>query len=1043
MFRLYNQNKQACAPIINYYDVSIQEEINTLKTIDFSVRGEVPNLVTEGYLETEYGNFVIKEIDRDNDDTIKVHAIQNAEELQGAKLLKAEYEEQTIQSAFNILFGKSTGADGWTAKFNFPSGNRLTTAKRSNQFYKTSLWEALQDIREQYFAEYKYDEINKVIQVYDAAERRLNSSNKGIILMRDLNLADISVAQDTNDFITVIYPYGKEVKDGIRLNISDVKGDDTYYLSNYTYSNKRIREYWIDDNYEPRLITDNLEATKDDQETFTLSETPKTKSWIISVECKIKTTKNKKTTWTDKDVKSSYYSLSGKKLTITNETLKKKITKGSKLKVKYYINYGSRAEDLMADAQIRLKELSTPAISFSITAADLSKLRGGFTSYDLGDILTLRDNSDVKMRIVGKKWNPQNPEEVELTLNSRRKTLDEAQARRKRFVNKLKNNTSNSGSSTSASKNSVSSSSIQAGSVGSDQIINGSIMSLHIGEGEIDSANIKEAAIDTAHITDAAITTAKIGDAQITSALIEDAAITNAKIGLAAIEKANIAEAAIGTAHIERGAITTALIANGAVQSEQVADASITDAKIVGLTANKITAGTIDAADIEVINLNAANLTVGTINGTQIASGTIELGNLSQTVIDAMGSGGGMKTYFQAEAPTSANEGDLWFDIDDGNKLYSYQNGDWTAYKFGASALSANCITSEHLASGAITTGKIAAGAVTADTIAANAITTDKLAAGAITSDALATGAVTADKIVAKAITAEKIATATITANQIAANTITSAEINTTQLFSQYISATNMNISGGSVNITTSSDTGNLIQLTGSYSNIKIAPALLQMSKYNNKAQLDYRGLKIIDSDMGKSIFLNTDSYLTLAGDYAGIAINGSGASIKINGTSLDYLYSALGHNHSGTTLNPSGITSMGIYNDTVSYATNMYIGTSGIMHRTTNTSTRAVKDDIMPVQDEMLNPQRLYDAEVVQFKYKENILPPTDMRYRQNLIGFIVDDLEEVYPIAVDKEDGVAFQWNEQYLIPAMLKLIQEQKEEIEAIKAQIGEQE
>ena len=122
----------------------------------------------------------------------------------------------------------------------------------------------------------------------------------------------------------------------------------------------------------------------------------------------------------------------------------------------------------MADAQIRLKELSTPAISFSITAADLSKLRGGFTSYDLGDILTLRDNSDIKMRIVGKKWNPQNPEEVELTLNSRRKTLDEAQARRKRFVNKLKNNTSNSGSSTSVSKNSVSSSSIQAGSVGSD-----------------------------------------------------------------------------------------------------------------------------------------------------------------------------------------------------------------------------------------------------------------------------------------------------------------------------------------------------------------------------------------------------------------------------------------------------------------------------------------------------------------------------------------------------------------------------------------------
>lgn len=182
------------------------------------------------------------------------------------------------------------------------------------------------------------------------------------------------------------------------------------------------------------------------------------------------------------------------------------------------------------------------------------------------------------------------------------------------------------------------------------------------------------------------------------------------------------------------------------------------------------------------------------------------------------------------------------------------------------------------------------------------------------------------------------------------------------------------------------------------------------MEKYTDKAELNCKGLKIIDSDMSKYVFLTTDSFLTLTGDGAGIVINGSGASIKINGNSLDRLYSALGHNHSNQVLNPSGITSIGIYNDTVSYATNMYIGTSGIMHRTTNTSTRAVKDDIMPVQDEILNPQRLYDAEVVQFKYKENILPPTDMRYRQNLIGFIVDDLEEVYPIAVDKEDGVAF---------------------------------
>lgn len=437
--------------------------------MDFSVHEEeAADIVTEGYVETQYGNFVIKEIDRSDDGIVSVHAIQNAEELQGAKLLKADYTEQTIESAFNILFGNSVGADGWTVTFNFPSGNRLTTAKRSNQFYKTSLWEALQDIREQYYAEYHIDEVNKKINVYDAAERRLHSDNRGVILMRDLNLANISVTQDTNDFITTIYPYGKEVKNGVRLNISNLN-NGSYYLSNHTYTDKIIREYWVDDNYEPKLYTDTIEATKDKQTVYTLDETPNTKNWINSITFKIKTTKNKKTTWTSVDVKSSQYSLSDGKITITNDTLKNKITDGSKLTVKYYTNYGSRAEALMEDAQIRLNELSTPAISFSITAKDLGKINGSDTSYELGDILVLRDKTtDVKMRIVGKKYNPEEPESVELTLNSRRKTLDEAQARRKKFVDKLKNNTSNSGSTTSVSSNSVSSSSIQPGSVGSD-----------------------------------------------------------------------------------------------------------------------------------------------------------------------------------------------------------------------------------------------------------------------------------------------------------------------------------------------------------------------------------------------------------------------------------------------------------------------------------------------------------------------------------------------------------------------------------------------
>lgn len=126
-------------------------------------------------------------------------------------------------------------------------------------------------------------------------------------------------------------------------------------------------------------------------------------------------------------------------------------------------------------------------------------------------------------------------------------------------------------------------------------------------------AKLVDAIIGTAQIEDATITTAKIGLAQITEALIKDAAITRAKIEDAAITSAKIEDAAITTAKIEVGAITSALIDEGAIGTVQIADGSITDAKIVELTANKLTAGTIDGSLITVTNLVADNIVTGTL----------------------------------------------------------------------------------------------------------------------------------------------------------------------------------------------------------------------------------------------------------------------------------------------------------------------------------------------------------------------------------------------------------------------------------------------
>ena len=61
-------------------------------------------------------------------------------------------------------------------------------------------------------------------------------------------------------------------------------------------------------------------------------------------------------------------------------------------------------------------------------------------------------------------------------------------------------------------------------------------------------------------------------------------------------------------------------------------------------------------------------------------------------------------------------------------------------------------------------------------------------------------------------------------------------------------------------------------------------------------------------------------------------------------------------------------------------------------------------------------------------------------------MIGLIAENVYDNYKIAadwhVDEESGkiLVDAWNEQYIVPAMLKLIQEQHKEIEKLKQIIG---
>ena len=102
--------------------------------------------------------------------------------------------------------------------------------------------------------------------------------------------------------------------------------------------------------------------------------------------------------------------------------------------------------------------------------------------------------------------------------------------------------------------------------------------------------------------------------------------------------------------------------------------------------------------------------------------------------------------------------------------------------------------------------------------------------------------------------------------------------------------------------------------------------------------------------------------------------------------------------------------------------------------------SSRRFKTDIKPVKDKELDPHRLYDVNVVQFKYKPSFYGLPDDTPMDTVIGFIAEDINKKYPCATeyDEETGAVNNWLECYIIPPMLSLIQEQHVEIEQLKSE-----
>jgi hypothetical protein len=127
------------------------------------------------------------------------------------------------------------------------------------------------------------------------------------------------------------------------------------------------------------------------------------------------------------------------------------------------------------------------------------------------------------------------------------------------------------------------------------------------------------------------------------------------------------------------------------------------------------------------------------------------------------------------------------------------------------------------------------------------------------------------------------------------------------------------------------------------------------------------------------------------------------------------------------------------VYSNTTTSAANLQIYSNHRLYRSTASSQR-YKTEIKDIQSEDLNPERLYDLSVKEFKFKDGYITADDQRYDMLVPGFIAEEVAEVYPIACEYDGDKPEDWNIRFMVPAMLKLIQDQKKEIEALKEQIN---
>jgi hypothetical protein len=373
------------------------------------------------------------------------------------------------------------------------------------------------------------------------------------------------------------------------------------------------------------------------------------------------------------------------------------------------------------------------------------------------------------------------------------------------------------------------------------------------------------------------------------------------------------------------------------------------------------------------------------------------------------------KIYRQNTTPTGTfSVGDLWFDTANDNRISRWDGSSWVQYGLGNLAIA-------NLDAGKITTGFLAA-----DRIEAASITGTKLVAGTIEAVSIAAGTITGAKIAAGTITASNIATATITADQIAGSTITAAEIAAGTITAAEIEAGSITVD----RLTAGTLTAFTLRTSSGARRVTVSASTNSISFTESSTTVGHIGPASVDgivmhygSTFNPAVTTYPNAYVS-SGD-ARIAYS-SGIYVQVSS--------------SGVTMNGNVFTLDAFYNQdasTSANAANTRMDTDGRTRRSTASSAR-FKEEIVSLSTVAdLDPSKLLTLPIRAFKFKSDYLDATDNRSGILVPGLIAEEVAEHYPIAADRgNDGLVENWNERFVIPGMLALIQDLHARVESLE-------